>query len=80
MARQKKASASGILALVNRIENVAITLEKLCKCVWGNGVPGIKDDVTTIKAQLEIMKWILSACVIGITIPVILKYVFKIGG
>lgn len=75
-----RASASGILALVDRIEIVAKTMEKLCKCIWGNGVPGILNDVTIIKAKLEMMTWILGACVIGILIPVILKYVFHVGG
>jgi hypothetical protein len=76
--RTKKASASGILALVDRIEKVAKTLERLCKCVWGNGVPGILNDVTVIKAQLDIMKWVIGGCVTGIVIPLVLFLAAKL--
>jgi hypothetical protein len=80
MAKTKRASASGILALINRIEAVAGTLETLCKCVYGNGVPGLKGDVIAIKAQIKIILLGLGACIAGIIIPIGYALISKLMG
>lgn len=73
MARGKMASASGVLALVNRIEDVAKTMQKICKDVYGNGEPGMKQDLAVIKGQLKIVVWLLGACITGIVVPLAVK-------
>lgn len=81
----KRASASAILALVNRIETVASLLEKVVKELWGNGTPGIKTEVTIIKAQLALIGKLLAGLGAGVAIPIVYLIVvnmfhLKIGG
>lgn len=71
--KQKQASGTAVLALINRIEAVAKTLEDLCHCIYGNGTPGIKTDVTTLKAQIQVLVWVVGFCILGVVVPLATK-------
>lgn len=75
--KYERASASSILAFVDRLERIAKTLENLCKCIWGNGEPGLKAEVIAIKAKLEVFNFVLGGCVAGIIIPLIFYVLAK---
>ena len=78
----KRASASGILALVDRIEGVATTLEKLCKCIYGNGKIGLEKEMVAAQEQLKLMLSVMKFCIVGIVtgilIPIMLAILSKI--
>ena len=74
----KKASAASILELINRIEQVAKKLEELCKCIYGNGAPGLKTEQTIVKTQMKIIMWALAVCIVGIVAPIVIAVISKI--
>jgi hypothetical protein len=71
--KERSIDAATTLVLINRIEQVAKTLEDLSKCVFGNGTPGLKADMITLQAQIRLATWLLGACVLGIVVPIVIK-------
>lgn len=73
---QNKEQHNRIITAVGKVET---SVDKVLETINGNGKPGMKQDMATIKAELGVLKYAFAGCVAGIIIPVILKYVFKIG-
>lgn len=79
--------ASSLLAVLDRVENLAEKLDTVLCAVFGNGKPGLKsdladlkNDIIEIRTQLKTGISILSVICAGILIPLALKYFFHIGG